>query len=157
MSPDSSSGGPARMAEAAQRVLSDGCFWLTLCGLAGLLVVGCLPAQHETRRLATVLFGLLAVAELGWQGYAHLPVAPAERFIGVDPVGAVDASLVGTSPRPVPLRIKARDSFYGDLPAVCSAIEKTNINDIFQLDHAARLYETLYSLRPGRAAGLTNL
>ena len=146
------SNGPARMAEAAQRVLSDGCFWLTLCGLAGLLAMGCLDRATRNPRLATVLFGLLAVAELGWQGYAHLPVAPAERFTGVDPVGAAIRRLVGRSPRSGPVRIKARDSFYGDLPAVCSAIEKTNINDIFQLDHAARLYETLYSVasRPRR-------
>ena len=51
-----------------------------------------------------------------------------------------------------PLRIKARDSFFGDLPAACRGIEKTNINDVFQLDHAARLYETLYPVasRPRR-------
>ena len=56
------------------------------------------------------------------------------------------------SPRSGPVRIKARDSFYGDLPAICSGIEKTNINDIFQLDQAARLYETLYPVasRPRR-------
>ena len=43
-----------------------------------------------------------------------------------------------------PLRIKARDTFFGDLPAFCLGLEKTNINDVFQLDHAAALYESLY-------------
>ena len=44
----------------------------------------------------------------------------------------------------MPVRIKARDSFFGDLPAVVHGIEKTNVDDAFQLDHAAVLYETLY-------------
>ena len=48
------------------------------------------------------------------------------------------------------MRIKARDSFYGDLPASVHGIEKTNVDDAFQLDHASVLYETLY---PGRVAG----
>ena len=43
-----------------------------------------------------------------------------------------------------PVRIKARDAFYGDLPASVHGIEKTNVDDAFQLDRAARLYETLY-------------
>jgi hypothetical protein len=43
-----------------------------------------------------------------------------------------------------PLRIKARDAFFGDLRATCLGIEKTNINDVFQLDHTAVLYESLY-------------
>jgi hypothetical protein len=55
-----------------------------------------------------------------------------------------------------PVRIKARDSCYGDLRAVAAGLEKTNINDLFQLDRPARLYETLYRAtalpRPHRAA-----
>jgi len=144
--------GPARVAEAARRVLDDGSFWFTLSGMATLLVVGCVPPVTRNARLATALFGLLAVAELGWQGYAHLPVAPAERFAGIDPAGLALLRLANDSPRSGPVRIKARDSFYGDLPAVCSGIEKTNINDVFQLDQPARLYETLYRVasRPRR-------
>src|SRR5262249_41204838 len=33
---------------------------------------------------------------------------------------------------------------YGDLPASVHGIEKTNVDDAFQLDRAAALYETLY-------------
>ena len=33
---------------------------------------------------------------------------------------------------------------YSDLQAAVLDIEKTNINDVFQLDHAARLYQLLY-------------
>ena len=51
---------------------------------------------------------------------------------------------IGVTVDPDRIRIKARDSFYGDLPAATLGIEKTNITDVFQLGHAARLYETLY-------------
>ena len=50
----------------------------------------------------------------------------------------------GSQPRRPPVRIKARDTFYGDLPASLHGIEKTNVDDAFQLDRAAALYETLY-------------
>ncbi len=49
-----------------------------------------------------------------------------------------------------PLRIKARDAFYGDLNALDHDFEKTNVNDVFQLGHAARLYETLYPVASRR-------
>ena len=50
----------------------------------------------------------------------------------------------GSRPRRPPVRIKARDTFYGDLPASVHGIEKTNVDDAFQLDRASALYETLY-------------
>jgi len=145
-------GGPSRAAEAATRILNDGCFWFTLSGMAALLVVGCLPLSTRNPRLAGGFIGLLALAELGWQGYAHVPIAPAERFTGVDRVGEALLRLHPVSTRSDPLRIKARDAFFGDLPAACLGIEKTNVNDVFQLDQAARLYETLYPVasRPRR-------
>ena len=43
-----------------------------------------------------------------------------------------------------PIRVRARDAVFLDLQAVRYGIEKTNINDVFQLWHAAALYETLY-------------
>jgi len=145
-------GGPSPAAEAARRILNDGCFWFTLGGMAALLVVGWLPAPSRSPRLASGFLGLLALAELGWQGYAHVPIAAAERFTGVDRVGETLLRLRRVSERSDPLRIKARDAFFGDLPAACLGIEKTNINDAFQLGHAARLYETLYpaASRPRR-------
>jgi hypothetical protein len=50
----------------------------------------------------------------------------------------------------LPPRIKARDSFYGDLPAAVHGVEKTNIGDAFQLDHAAALYEAFYPVASHR-------
>ncbi|MFI5459454.1 MAG: hypothetical protein ACHRXM_28855 [Isosphaerales bacterium] len=146
------SGGSSRASEAARRVLGDGCFWFTLSGMTALLFVGSLPLSTRRPRLASGLFGLLALVELGWQGYAHLPIGPAERFLGVDRTGDTLLRLHKDPPCTGPLRIKARDSFFGDLPAAARGIEKTNVNDVFQLDHAARLYETLYTVasRPRR-------
>ncbi len=49
-----------------------------------------------------------------------------------------------------PVRIKARDAFYGDLSASVHGIEKTNIDDAFQLDRPAT---AVRDALPGRVAG----
>ena len=103
------------------------------------------PRDHRTDRAGRA-------GELGWYGFALIRVEPAGRFVGPDPVSAALARLGAEEARSrqvprirrPPVRIKARDSFYGDLPASVHGIEKTNIDDAFQLDHAAMLYETLY-------------
>ncbi len=90
--------------------------------------------------------------ELGWSGFALIQVTPAERFMGPDLFSATFSlenpgscgSAGGVPTRFRHVRIKARDSFFGDLAAVVHGIEKTNVDDAFQLDHAAVLYETLY-------------
>jgi len=147
----------ARAALAAARVLSDTRFWLCLLSLASLLAAGCLVENERSRRLAGMATGLVAFVELGWAGFSLIQVAPVEQFLKHDPAGAAINRLVSAGPHAVPARIKARDSFYTDLNAIASGLEKTNINDVFQLDHAARLYETLYrsTARPRpREAGL---
>ena len=98
--------------------------------------------RSQARDWPGALIGLLALCELGWHGHSLLQVAPAEQFVGVDPVSEALQRLEADSQSGGPLRIKARDNFYGDLPAVCHGIEKTNVNDVFQIDHAARLYES---------------
>ncbi len=136
---------PSRTALAARRVLEDDRFRLALGGLAGVLVLGSLPlASSRGPRLAASLIGLLAFCELGWYGNSLLQVAPPELFMGADPVSAAIEGLAADSAHSTPLRIKARDNFYGDLRAAAHGIEKTNVNDVFQIDHAARLYERLY-------------
>jgi hypothetical protein len=131
--------GSGRAARAASRVLGDKRFWSAIGGMMVLIGVGCGPIGARRRRGIVGLVGLFALGELGWYGYALIQVAPAERFVGPDPVSAA----LPANRRP-PVRIKARDAFYGDLPASLSGIEKTNVNDAFQLDRAAALYETLY-------------
>ncbi|MGO9466740.1 MAG: hypothetical protein ACLQVF_21570 [Isosphaeraceae bacterium] len=137
---------PPRTARAATRVLHDPRFWLCVGGLTVLSAMGCLgPGQGERwRRSAGAFAGLLAFVELGWAGYALIRVAPADLFIGPEPIGTTINRLANLHADNVPARIKARDTFYDDLRAIAAGLEKTNINDVFQLDHAARLYEMLY-------------
>jgi hypothetical protein len=145
-----------RTARAAARVLHDGGFWFALGGMSALALWGCRTMDDRGRRLLGSLFGLVAMVELGWGGSSLIQVAPAGQFMGRDPVSVVlsmSPTLTASSrggertshePGRVPVRIKARDAFYGDLPSSVHGIEKTNVDDAFQLDHASVLYETLY-------------
>jgi hypothetical protein len=144
-------GHPSRIAEAALRVLEDDRFRFALGGLASLLVLGSFPLfSSRGPRLAGRLIGLLAVCELGWYGCSLLQVAPSEMFLGADPVSAAIERLEADSAPGGTARIKARDNFYGDLRAASHGIQKTNVNDVFQIDHAARLYELLYPVAAHR-------
>jgi hypothetical protein len=133
-----------RTALAAFRVLRDGGFWLAMGGMLLLIAWGCRPMDDRGRRFLASLFGLVAIVELGWGGFSLIQVAPAGQFLRRDPVS--DALSIKTSDGrdTQPVRIKARDSFYGDLPSSVHGIEKTNVDDAFQIDHASVLYETLY-------------
>ena len=71
-------------------------------------------------------------------------VAPAERFLGRDPISTVLRTVAPDVSGPV--RIRARDTLYPDIHAFANGIEKINVNDGFQLQHAADLYQTLYPL-----------
>ena len=135
---------PSRSVEAARRVLEDDCFRVTLGGLTALLVLGSLPLSSGGPRFAGGLIGLLALCELGWHGNSLLRVASAEQFLGADPVSQSLERPEPNSDGDGTARIKARDNFYGDLPAASHGIQKTNVNDVFQIDHAARMYELLY-------------
>jgi hypothetical protein len=135
---------PQRSAMAAERVLDGPGFWLALGGLMILLGMGCVYQRDRWRRTAGALLGLVAVLELGWAGYSLIEVAPAQKFLGHDPIGSAINRLAQADRDNGPVRIKARDTFYGDLPAVSSGLEKTNINDVCQLDQPARMYEVLY-------------
>jgi hypothetical protein len=125
-------------------VLTNGCFWLVLAGIIASIHLGSRFRSPGTRRQATGLIGLLAICELGWYGFSLLQVGPSDRFLGDDPVGTALLRLDGGSHGSRRIRIKARDSFYSDLRAAVLGIEKTNITDVFQLDHAAQLYQLLY-------------
>ena len=71
--------------------------------------------RSRAPRLAGGLIGLLALCELGWHGNSLLQVAPAEQFLGADPVSEALERLEANSAGAGPRRIKARDNFYGDL------------------------------------------
>ncbi len=139
---------------AAARVLHDRGFQLALGGALGLALLATLPIGRHRRRILAGLLGIVALAELGWRGASLIQVAPARLFTGPDPISATidrlaresGAGAGGRSSVRPPVRIKARDAFYGDLRAAIHGIEKTNIDDAFQLDRAATLYETLYPI-----------
>jgi len=141
----------ARIHQAALNVLRDELFWWTAGALAVVLVAGRIARQDETRRRLASLLGLIALVELAVHGSSLIRVAPAERFFGSDPVGEALILVDPVRPADQPLRVRARDTFYLDLQAVCYGIEKTNRNDWFQIAHAAALYEPLYSMG-GRTA-----
>ena len=133
-----------RACQATDRILHDFPFWIAVAALGSVVVAGCLGNSRAGRAWTADLVGLLALGELAWHGFALIQVAPAELFFHPDPVSE---SLILTNPHwraGDPLRIRARDSFFLDLQAVRYGIEKTNINDVFQLQRAASLYETLY-------------
>jgi hypothetical protein len=133
-----------RVGQATGRILHDPAFWITIAGLATVIGVGCLPRAQPYRRLLISLLGLMALAELGWHGFAVVRVAPLESFFKPDPACEALLLMDPNRARGQPLRVRARDTFFLDLQAALYEIEKTNINDVFQLARAASLFETLY-------------
>ncbi len=93
-----------RTAQAAARVLHDGGFWFALGGMLVLASWGCRPMDDRRRQLLGSLFGLVAMAELGWSGFSLIQVTPAGQFMGPDPVSV---ALFNQSP-PAPHRSKGR-------------------------------------------------
>jgi hypothetical protein len=139
--------GSSRAAAASLRVLTSVSFWVTLCGAAALIHKGSRARRHRVRRRAAGLIGLLAVCELAGSGLAIMRVqslGSAAWFLGAGEISPAILRLERESHRSGPVRVKARDSAFSDLEAAVSGIEKTNVNDVFQLDHAARLYRILY-------------
>ena len=136
----------SRPAAAARRVFSDGGFKLAFAGVSALLLLGCISFSSRGPRLAGGLIGLLALCELGWHGNSLLQAAPPRSSRAADPVSETLHRLQAGLETGGRVRIKARDNYYGDLPAVFHGFEKTNVNDVFQINHAAQLYETLYSV-----------
>lgn len=96
----------------------------------------------ENGKKAAWIVGVLAMAELSAHAVSLLRVSPAERFLGRDPVAEAIARA-----RPIgPFRIRARDVFYDDALAVRAGLEKTNADDLFQIERSADLYRTLYPM-----------
>ncbi len=114
--------------------------WITLAGVGGLLVWG--RNRPRDRARVSAALGVLALIELLTYAVRDLPVTPASRLL--DP-GPIAAELERQAPVR-PFRVRARDAAYADLPAVLGGIEKTNLDDLFQLQHAADVYEPLYRL-----------
>jgi hypothetical protein len=133
-----------RTARAARRILEDPAFWLTIAAVGTVTAAGCLRGRCLDRPRLADLLGVVALVELAWYGFAMIQVAPAETFFWPDPIGLTLSAEQGDRFGLEPPRVRARDAFFTDLQAVRYGLEKTNINDAFQLQHAAALYEMLY-------------
>ena len=144
--PQSSSKNGDRVGRATGRILTDPPFWTTSAMLGLVVGLGVLDRRGTTRSLAVQLLGLLALGELAWHGVALMQVAPAKSLARSDPISETLILLDPSLTEREPFRVRARDTFFLDLDAARYDIEKTNTNDLFQLGHAAALYETLYPI-----------
>jgi hypothetical protein len=133
-----------RAGRAADRILHDPPFWITVAAMGAAIGLGCLGMRWGARAAAVRLTGLLCLCELAWHGFALIQVAPAAMFLDSDPVCEAILLRPANQPSGETTRVRARDTFFLDLAAVRYGVEKTNLNDVFQLAHAAALYETLY-------------
>jgi hypothetical protein len=106
------------------------------------ILLGAACCSQWARRVLPGALGLLAVGELVSYGHNLISIAPVSQFVGADPIA--DAIEI-QHPRE-PFRIRTRDTFYPDLPAFSRGLEKVNMNDSFQIQHAARLYQKLYPI-----------
>ena len=128
--------GVRRAGRGATRILSDLPFWVTTTSIGTLAAAGCLCSWKRSRRRIADLLGLLALGELAWYGVVLLQVTPASAFFRPDPISQNLLAEREQRPGDPPPRIRARDNFYLDLQTVRYGIEKTNVNDVFQLEHA---------------------
>ena len=139
----------ARLARAALNIATDP------IALAALLV----PAigihrlarrPNERRRIANGL-GFAAVAELVLRAWLVIPVSAPADWMAPDAL----ADAIASSGPPAEAPIRARDVDLDDLRAAAWEIEKTNVGDAFQIQHAAELAMTLYPIfDPPRPADL---
>jgi hypothetical protein len=131
-------GEPGRIPAACLFLIREPRFSTVVVAVGTLL--GLASVSKAARRRLPILVGLLAVGELATYGHDLIQVTPISRFVGSDPIAdAIDRH------RPDgPFRIRVRDTFYPDLPAFARGFEKVNMNDSFQIQHAARLYQKLY-------------
>ena len=128
-----------RLIQGTRKIASDPAFLGTLGAVALILIV---PLRKDDRPVVTAYaFSAIAVIELVFQAQSLLVVSPGDRFVN----SRVSQVLTRESAKSqAPYRVAAVESRYEDLAAVHSGIEKTNINDGFQIQHAADLYERLY-------------
>jgi hypothetical protein len=129
-----------RLGRASVRLLGDPIFGASMIvTVAGLTWLARRPGD---RQRVALLLATLALAERTVGGFELLKTSPTSRFVGHDEIGQALKKIL----LPKPFRIRARDAFYSDLRAARLGLEKTNVNDSFQIQHAADLYEALYGL-----------
>ena len=149
----------SRWALAFSTISHEKTFWLAFVGVGGVLALASGSARFGRR--AALAMAALALIELGVEGHGILRTSPPSVFTGESPIGAWFPQTGG-------FRVRAVDSLFTDLDAVLWGVEKANVNDSFQLEHALELYgpmiemfrarpegqRTLYEQDPARADGL---
>ena len=131
-----------RMFQGFARLSSDPTFLAALAGTTLLLTLAW-RRPGDRKAIASAL-GVLGLVELAIHGHTLIATTPASRFLGPDPISK--ALLEARPPGLGPPRLRAVDNLYDDLRAGQVGFSKTNVNDSFQIQHAADLYETLYHL-----------
>jgi hypothetical protein len=128
--------------------------WLAVAGT--LLIVSLERRGRISRPLAGLLLGAVAVVEVTLSAQGLLVLSPAARFDGPGPLAARLRRDATTATGPA--RVASVPRLLPDLAAVSAGVEKTDVNDSFQIQHAADLYERLYPFleersRPPRPEG----
>ncbi|RUL82211.1 glycosyltransferase family protein [Tautonia sociabilis] len=138
-----------RSAMACRRIAGDG---LTVSSAlaTGIALVWAAIRPAEGREAAWFLVGV-AIVELAATAAMAVPLCPPERFLSPD---AVSRAIARVRP-PGAFRVRALDRIYSDLDAWRDGVEKTNLNDLFQLRRPAELYRALYPIfdEPGPRSG----
>ncbi len=120
----------------------SGIFWASLAGMIGVVVLG--GARRRGQVILACGLGTIALAELSLYAQTLLVCAPVETFLG-SPSFKGGLQRVKDEPSG-PGRVASVGTLYPDLGAVAGTLEKTNINDGFQIQHSADLYERLYPI-----------
>jgi hypothetical protein len=132
--------GGYRGVRAAGLVAGNRVFWGSLIAVAAVVTGAALGRQGRSRTGCAL--GAVALVELALLAHSLLVCAPAggfDRFARIREIltkGLTDAQ--------GPFRVAVMDTLYSDLQAAVDGVEKTNVNDSFQIQHAADLYERLY-------------
>ncbi|WP_435016595.1 hypothetical protein TA3x_004165 [Tundrisphaera sp. TA3] len=131
----------ARILPAISQVGHQWIFWLALMGLWVASRFG--RSSSLLRGSLATWLGLWGLAELGAYGASLILVAPPGAFLGPDPISSAIERDRGPGVNSA-VMIRAVDPFYDDLRAGAHGYRKTNVNDSFQIRHAATIYEPLY-------------
>lgn len=129
-----------RAVDAVAAVAGEGYFWLSLFGMVGL--AWGFTSTRRNRAFVGWGLGILALVELSLYAQSLLVCAPAGVFMSRSVLGGLSES--DRVERSGPVRVVSAGLTFPDLSAAIEGWEKTNINDGFQIQHAADLYERLY-------------
>lgn len=128
-----------REGRAIRAIAAEPAFWVAL---GGMVLTLSLRTQNRGRLISTHALAAIALIELAWDATSVIQVAPPRSKPHADLLSAALES--GNSGPAGPYRIAALEAAFSDLDAELLGLEKTNVNDTFQIQHAADLYESLY-------------